>query len=459
MSSAERRRSLRPPPYDFNNFLSKSRFDLIIKHLSYTSRMPPNFRDKFWRVREMIEEWNRNMSEVFRCSWVACLDESMSIWLNRWTCPGWIFVPRKPWPMGNEYHTMCCGISAIMFVIDLVEGKDRPPELPSLDPEKKGPTVSLLLRMCKCLYSTGTVIILDSGFCVVNGIVELMKKGVYAGAQIKKRRYWPKFVKGKTMVHDMKDDTIGTTRVVEGVCDRIRYFIFALKEPDYTSMIMSTYGCLAEEGPSTSRRNKDGTKTWFHYVQCFFNHFRYRHVVDDHNNIRMADPCIEKSLGTMFWENRVFHFILAISEVNTWLARRTFVLPKTNTAHKPQTFLAFRTTLASELIFNPWLPTVNDGEDDVSSETQGQKRKSNRISMQIEHEFCSAPPYASKFTSDGKWILDNKQKYQKKQCQGQGCKLKVRTYCSCCAGHWYCIQCWGNHRASAATRCFPTETN
>ena len=27
-----------------------------------------------------------------------------------------------------------------MFVIDLVEGKDRPKELPLLDPEKKGPT-------------------------------------------------------------------------------------------------------------------------------------------------------------------------------------------------------------------------------------------------------------------------------------------------------------------------------
>ena len=89
------------------------------------------------------------MSEIFSCSFVACLDESMSLWLNRWTCPGLNFVPRKPWSMGNEYHTMCCGVTSIMFSIDLVEGSDRPRELPSLDAEKKGPTVSLLLRMCK----------------------------------------------------------------------------------------------------------------------------------------------------------------------------------------------------------------------------------------------------------------------------------------------------------------------
>jgi len=117
------------------------------------------------------------MAEVFSCSWVACLDESMSLWLNRWTCPGWTFVPRKPWSMGNEYHSMCCGMTSIMFANDLVEGSDRPKELPSLDPENKGPTVSLLLRICKPLYTKGTIVILDSGFCVLKGIVELMKKG------------------------------------------------------------------------------------------------------------------------------------------------------------------------------------------------------------------------------------------------------------------------------------------
>ena len=98
-----------------------------------------------------------------------------------------------------------------MFVIDLV----GPKELPSLDPEKKGPTVSLLLQMCKCLYSSGTVVILDSRFCVVQGIIELLKKGVYAGAQIKKRRHWPKFVKGgDQMMDDMTNDSYGTTKGV-----------------------------------------------------------------------------------------------------------------------------------------------------------------------------------------------------------------------------------------------------
>jgi hypothetical protein len=53
----------------------------------------------------------------------------VSKWTSRWTCPGFMFVPRQAWPMGNEYHSMCCALSGIMYWIELVEGKDRPPEL------------------------------------------------------------------------------------------------------------------------------------------------------------------------------------------------------------------------------------------------------------------------------------------------------------------------------------------
>ena len=66
-----------------------------------------------------------SQSCFFSSGWVNCLDESMSFWTNQWTCPGWMFVPRKPHPMGNEYHSMCCGLSGIMNSIELVEGKDR----------------------------------------------------------------------------------------------------------------------------------------------------------------------------------------------------------------------------------------------------------------------------------------------------------------------------------------------
>ena len=129
----------------------------------------------------MVQEWNENMTEIFTPSWVSCLDESMSIWFNKWTCPGWMFVPRKLHPFGNEYHSVCCGETSIMWGIELVEGKDSPRERPK-DPNESllGKMGALLLRMCRPIYGTAKVVILDSGFCVLKALIALRQTGIYA---------------------------------------------------------------------------------------------------------------------------------------------------------------------------------------------------------------------------------------------------------------------------------------
>ena len=168
-------------PFRLNSYMSRNRFEQIISNLKYTVK-PQSYIDRFHEIRQIISCWNTNIQSVFKSGWVTCLDESMSIWFNRWTCPGWMFVPRKPHPFGNEYHTICCGVTGIMFGIDLVEGKDRPTERHLDENANLGSTVSLLLRMCKPLYSSGKVVVLDSGFCVLKGIIKLAKCGVYAAA-------------------------------------------------------------------------------------------------------------------------------------------------------------------------------------------------------------------------------------------------------------------------------------
>jgi hypothetical protein len=40
---------------------------------------------------------------------------------------------------------------------------------------------------------------MDSGFCVLQAIVGLFHKGIYAGALVKKRRYWLKYIPGKAI--------------------------------------------------------------------------------------------------------------------------------------------------------------------------------------------------------------------------------------------------------------------
>ena len=108
-------------------WMSRKPFDTILSILSsFTDVISPTFLNKFWEIGQMVEAWGVNMVENFVPGYMNCLDQSMSIWTNKFTCPGFMFVPCIPWPFGNEYHTICCCTSGIMWGIDLVEGKDCP---------------------------------------------------------------------------------------------------------------------------------------------------------------------------------------------------------------------------------------------------------------------------------------------------------------------------------------------
>ena len=48
-----------------------------------------------------------------------------------------MFVPRKH-PFGNDYHSISCGACIILFAIELVEGKDRPPQKEKEKFEERG---------------------------------------------------------------------------------------------------------------------------------------------------------------------------------------------------------------------------------------------------------------------------------------------------------------------------------
>ncbi len=66
------------------------------------------------------------MAAAFLPSWILCLNEGMSIWFQRWTCPGWVFCPRNITNLANQYLTICCGLSGALFSMEMVEGKDFP---------------------------------------------------------------------------------------------------------------------------------------------------------------------------------------------------------------------------------------------------------------------------------------------------------------------------------------------
>ena len=223
----------------------------------------------------MLEAWNANLTERFTPSWVSCLDESMSTWTKKYSCPGWMFVPTKLWPF-NEYHTVCCSLSGILWQMELVEGKISPSEIiPKYN--NQGKTVGLLLCVLEPIFTRGNVVILDSGFCMLKGIVELKKCGAYASALIKKRKYRPKYIKGNAIRDHFKDKNVGDCDSWKGSMEEVPFHVYTMKEPDYMVSLMSTYGTTQRSGKETTREWVDGSgnsqKTKFNYPEVVGNHF------------------------------------------------------------------------------------------------------------------------------------------------------------------------------------------
>ena len=157
----------------------------ITRVLTYTDLDPLSYRDKFYEIKQLLTSINTHMRSILLAGWVSCLDESMSIWTRKWTYPGWMYVPHKPHPNGNEYHSICCSISGILVGIEIVEGKDRPRQRDHPEYSEKGETDSLLLRLCKHLFATGKVVIQHSPFCVLESLLSPKQYGVFASALIK----------------------------------------------------------------------------------------------------------------------------------------------------------------------------------------------------------------------------------------------------------------------------------
>ena len=89
--------------------------------------------DRFHEVRQHNDAWNQNMTDNCLSLWISCLDESMMIWFNKFTSPGFKIVPCKPHPFGNEWHTIACVLCGVLYRAELVEGKDWPCSGPPLE--------------------------------------------------------------------------------------------------------------------------------------------------------------------------------------------------------------------------------------------------------------------------------------------------------------------------------------
>ena len=222
------------------------------------------------------------------------------------------------------------------------------------------------------------VVILDSGFCALKGIVELHKKGVFASALIKKRRYWLKYIHGDEVKEHFNDrDADSWSHKLEDV----PFHVFTMKELDYVMSLMSTYRINAWDGYKEMQhewQDNGTTRTKsFCYPEVVHNHFQIWHSVDDHNAKQHSPISIEVVWATKRWPNHVFDFLLSITEVKCFLAESYF------TSRKTESMIDFRKDLAHQLIENKYL----------AQEIRPDHHQLVRIQLGISHRLLSLPPF------------------------------------------------------------------
>ena len=357
-------------PFRLGNVMSLYRYKEITMAIRFTDKAAPTLErdgyvDRFHEVRNMLDVFNEYYASNYHPSWLNVLDESMSSWLSKF-CPGFMCVPRKPHPFGNEYHSIADGDDGkpIMWRVKLVEGKDRPKkadgqwvfptEYPGL-----GKTTTTMLEMTKPIHGKGKVVVGDSGFCVREGVIECHKRGVWFQAYVKKRGNWPRGVPGEAIDRYFDDLPLGHCESLVAEYDNIEFRIHCCRDSKYVSKIMSTHGMLETREDHPTYRKVDGSWKTFKYTEPFSRYSRAKHWVDDVNNRRHDPIGLEEVWGTKWWAMRQFTFLCSVAEVNAVQSRAR----GRNKVTAPQ--LDFHRKLAQQMMENtidepvvPQLPAI-----------------------------------------------------------------------------------------------------
>lgn len=99
---------------------------------------------------------------------------------------------------------------------------------------------------CYILTSTlGGMLCLILAFVCSKPLLHCTRRASSPAPSSKKRKFWPKGIPGAAIDNWFSDKAVGAVGALTGMLTGIRYFVWGMKEPDYTMKIMATGGVLA----------------------------------------------------------------------------------------------------------------------------------------------------------------------------------------------------------------------
>lgn len=439
-------------PYKQTPYLGDLISANYFKQVSTAFRMhtpdPQARPDRFQEVRGMWDAINQHWRDFgIIPGWLCCNDESMASFISRF-CPGFTKVDRKPRPFGNLLHCGADALTKILYILELQEGKDRPAwrdadEFAHLFPDgnKAGP---LMMRLCKPLFGSGSIVIHDAGFSSIPALCQLKKKGVFASCLIKKKRFWPKFTDGGRHEAHMAQRAIGDCDAIQAQFAGEDYAIYLLKDTTYTLQLAANYGKNIRIGPMKRRRTDRVYE--FKYSEPIAHYYQGRHAADDNNHFRQGIASIEDGWQTKKYHVRMFAVAMGMCETNAKLAHDYF--KKVSGAAKI-TSVQWRYRLIDDLLRLYPAPII--------ASPQKRQRLNADLNVALDgHEHVTRPVNTGEFVGRGPGTIDGfrrvKKLYQQLACQGPRCGKPCRTYCACNKAKPLCAACYAVHLKSACSR-------
>ena len=117
--------------------------------------------------------------------------------------------------------------------------------------------MGLFFRTMKSYFPTGRYIIIDYVFCVLKGLIQLSKKGIFACYVIKKRRCCYSTVQGKETEDHFWEVEVGGSDAIQGTVDDVIYSLWDMKEPNYVMSMMDNGGRILADDTC-----KDTERIW-----------------------------------------------------------------------------------------------------------------------------------------------------------------------------------------------------
>ena len=337
-------------PPDFSQWMSRNRFDHILRFFSVHAPNAFDATDPWYMVRPLIDAFNANRREVVFAGWLLVVDELMSAYQGQ-NMPHLSYVIRKPEPLGCEMKCLCCGVSGIMLFLEIQEGKQRMANKPYV--HELAATAACTKRMVVGGGFTGTsrVVLGDSWFASFKTARALREIGVYFIGLVKTAtRNFPMHAL-RTLVATA-DAHRGDHAVMQTEINGDRYIAVGwMRSNKRPNCYIASCGVTlpAAKRACVKRHDQHGNVENFEFdrpslVQTYSSACG---LIDNHNMLRQGILKLEKKWVTQQWWIRVITTVIGICVTDAWLAFKK-VIPGASDESVP--FLDFVHSLAYELV-------------------------------------------------------------------------------------------------------------